>query len=134
AIGPMLGHAAVLQPEVLQSQLEQSLSCTLPFHTKRRSDGDLEYLLKTYAVSFNQLVKMHAETMKFLEVVCQTNLEFRSEGTVNENARDEILGKELSDMVSGCLLPPLPPDEAFTAYLTSLPFEHAEARLHEELN
>jgi serine/threonine protein kinase len=116
----------------LEIALENELWHTLVFASKG-SFGDMEDLFRFYASSVNQLKKVHQETCEFLEVVCATNLEFRSNGKVNEQARDEILRKQLSSMVSHCFLAPPPADETFQPGITSLPLEHAEAKLTKEL-
>ncbi len=118
--------------EDLQSDLENALWHTLTFANKE-AFGDMTDLLKHYASSVNQLQKAHADTTAFFELLCQTNLEFRTEGPVNEAARDEVLRNELVPMLAHCFLAPLPSDQVYEAHITSLPLERAEAKLAQEL-
>lgn len=116
----------------LENEIEEALWSTLSFAAKGVFI-DIDELLKNYAFSVNQLFQAHREATDFFQVVCQTNLEFRSEGAVNEAARDEVLQNELVPMMAHCFLAPLPPDKVFTAHITELPLERAEAKLTQEL-
>lgn len=119
---------------LLQAKLERALTDTLVFfRSEKQGFGDLDNLLKVYAVAFNQLLKTHEEVGTFFHAVCQASLEYRATTPVHEEARNGAVRKELDAMVRECVLAPLIPDQAYTAHITNLPLEHAEAKLRREL-
>lgn len=94
-----------------------------------------DVLAAEYVESLKQLKTFRDEVQQVFQEACRANLEFRQEsGETHVEARDAVLSKRLSEMMSEASQDWTPPENIASAELFSLPIDRCQQRIDESLS
>ena len=104
----------------LFESLDEALWNQLPFVRAHLDEGaDLDLVLEKYAATVAHLSAMHDASAFFLETVCRTNFEVRSQSGAVESLRREMFDREWIDMLAHVRLASLPADGFLNVSITN---------------
>jgi len=118
----------------LAEQMIETIWNALPFQN-RNVDGldDMYLLLDRYGASLARLMSFHQEAEAFLQTVCLTNFEVRSDKSVPNEQTQVFADAERSRLLDAFHLPPFPLDPILTAEVTNESVEQLRARMQKAL-
>ncbi len=105
----------------------------LPFTELDPGCADRTQIVKAYTASIGRLHECQREVERLFALMCEINLQFRSQGRLHEQMRDEAMRAKQREMLDRGRFAPFLDDGTLTAELTAEPPEVIRMRLNKSL-